>query len=283
MLAACVRHASFTRAAAELCLTPSAVSARIRSLEAELGVTLFERQGPKLTATEHAMRLAATVDDALGSIRSAVDSCRRVKRPVRVTCAPTFARWLLPRLASYHALADAEAIALDATPTLLPDDRFDIAIRSGNGGWSGVSATHLLADHGTPMLSPKLLHAGRPLSPRGLLDLPLIHDARWARWFDAAGVLGPEPSFARTRFATYELEAAAAVQGMGVALLSPVLYEDLLLSGALVAPFKRTVEGPASYWVLWREDAPTPHFVPWVQEALARRSPPARRRPSRRS
>src|SRR5262245_20574346 len=100
VLAACVRHGSFSRAARELCLTPSAVSLRIRTLEAQLGVALFERSGPRLTVTEHGRALAGTVDDAVAALRSALDRARGVRRALRVTCAPAFAlRWLAPRVA----------------------------------------------------------------------------------------------------------------------------------------------------------------------------------------
>ena len=273
VLAACVRHRSFSRAASELHLTPSAVSLRMRNLEAALGVELFVRHGPKLDVTEHGLLLAAKVDEAIATIQSAVDQCRRRQRALRVTCAPTFAtRWLIPRLAAYHALPDSQAITLDASDILLTPDRFDVAIRAGKGPWRGFATVELLADQGTPMLSPALAD-GASISAARLLELPLIPDTRWARWFELAGMPDAMPTFAATRFATYELEAIAAVKGVGVALLSPFLYDDLRAQGALIAPFEWTVHGPDSYWALWREDTPTPHFVRWIQQELAAQNP----------
>ena len=73
ILACCVRHKSFTGAAGELCLTPSAVSLRVRSLEEQLGATLFVRHGPKLAATDQALQLAGRIDEALSTIASALD------------------------------------------------------------------------------------------------------------------------------------------------------------------------------------------------------------------
>ncbi|HEY6985068.1 MAG TPA: LysR family transcriptional regulator [Rhodanobacteraceae bacterium] len=275
VLAACVRHRSFSRAASELCLTPSAVSLRMRNLEAALGVKLFVRHGPKLTVTEQGQLLATKVDDAIETIQSAVDQCRRRRRTLRVTCAPPFAtRWLIPRLAAYHALPDSPAIALDATDAVLAPDRFDVAIRGASGPWRGFSCAELLADQGTPMLSPALVPAGAPRSARDLLDFPLIPDGRWPKWFEIAGFPQAMPTFAATRFATYELDAIAAVKGVGVALLSPFLYGDLCAQGALIAPFEWSVRGPGSYWALWREHAPAPHFVRWIQQELARAQNP---------
>ncbi|MFO0583815.1 MAG: LysR family transcriptional regulator [Anaeromyxobacter sp.] len=131
VLATCVRHGSFSSAARELCLTPSAVSARIRTLEAQLGVPLFERRGPQLSATAQGRLLAGTVDEAVAAVRKAVDQARTLKRALRVTCAPAFAtRWLVPRLAAYQATPGAVPVALNATDAALPPDRFDVAIRS---------------------------------------------------------------------------------------------------------------------------------------------------------
>lgn len=270
VLAACVRHKSFSRAAKELCLTPSAVSLRMRSLESKLGVKLFVRHGPQLAVTDQGLYLAGKVDEAILTIQSALDHCARTKRTLRVTCAPTFAsRWLIPRLAAYHALPDSELIALDASDALFPANRFDVAIRSGIGPWPEFSTLELLPDQGTPMLSPTFVADGAPMSARRLLELPLIPDARWTRWFALAGLPDAMPTFSSTRFATYELEAIAAVKGVGVALLSPFLYRDLIAQGALMAPFEWTVDGPDRYWALWRQDAPAPHFVRWIQQELA--------------
>src|SRR5690242_10277456 len=131
VLAACVRHRNFSRAASELCLTPSAVSLRMRKLETQLGVTLFVRHGPQLAVTREGLLLAAKVDEAMSTIRDALDRCRTTARALRVTCAPAFAsRWLVPRLTAYHARDDAEPVALDVTETLLPPGEFDVAIRS---------------------------------------------------------------------------------------------------------------------------------------------------------
>jgi len=253
----------------------------MRNLEASLGVKLFVRHGPRLAITDQALALAEKVDEALATIQSALDQCRRIQPALRVTCAPTFAlRWLVPRIEAYNGLPDSQPIALSATEELLSPDQFDIAIRSGQGPWRGCSSVELLPDHGTPMLSPALA-AGAPMSPRRLLELPLIPDTRWMRWFELAGVPDATPKYVPTRFATYELEASAATKGIGVALLSPLLYGDLVANGALIAPFDHVVDGPARYWALWREAEAMPRFVHWMQREIARSSGLRKRRRNR--
>jgi LysR family glycine cleavage system transcriptional activator len=115
------------------------------------------------------------------------------------------------------------------------------------------------------MLSPQSLPRKGRFTVRDLLDLPLIPDPRWREWLTLAGQPDARPRFVSTRFPNYELEAQAAVQGVGAALLSPVLFGGLVTAGALVAPFRWVVEGPASYWLLWTEDVSASHFVGWIR------------------
>jgi LysR family transcriptional regulator, glycine cleavage system transcriptional activator len=269
VLVACLQHGSFSRAAMQIGLTPAAVSQRMRTLEAQIGVQLFRRHGPKLTATEHARVLGRKLEHAFSLVQAAVEDCRSLRRPLRVTCAPTFAaRWLVPRLAAYQRLPGAEEIVLDATQELLPAGAFDVAIRSGTGPWAPWRSLWLLPELGTPMLSPRSWPRsackGR-LAVRDLLELPWIPDPRWREWLALAGMPDARPRFVSTRFPNYELEAQAAVQGVGVALLSPVLFAGLVKEGALVAPFASVVEGPASYWLLFPEERAGSHFVRWIR------------------
>lgn len=270
VLAACVRHGNFSAAAAEIGITPTAVSQRMRALEAQLGVTLFSRHGPRLSTTDRARLLGGEIERALAILHTAVDACRDAPPPLRVTCAPTFAaRWLVPRLAVYHSRPGAEAIQLDVTQTILPPDRYDVAIRSGPVPPGEGAAIRLMPEQGTPMLSPALAPPDRPMTVADLLDLPLIPDPRWAAWFRLAGLDDAKPNFIATRFPDYLLEAQAAVQGQGVALLSPALFGGLCDDGSLVAPFAQVVEGPASYWLLWSQAAPEPDFVLWMKSLFS--------------
>lgn len=270
VLAACVRHGNFSRAAGELGITPAAVSQRMRALEAQIGVALFRRRGPLLIITDRARVLGRRLDHALGLMGAAVEECRRTRHPLRVTCAPTFAaRWLVPNLASYQAIPGADAIALDASQALSPPGSFDVAIRSATGPGSGYEAVRLLSEQGTPMLGPRWVSPGARLTVRKLLQIPLIPDPRWSEWFRLAGFANAKPRFVAARFPNYELEAQAALEGVGAALLSPVLFAQLTARGALVAPFSAVVEGPNSYWLLWTRESADTHFVGWMRAQFA--------------
>lgn len=267
VLAACTKHGNFSRAALELRVTPTAVSQRIRALEADLGVQLFIRHGPTLVTTDRAKALGQRIEQALLLLSAAVDECRTTKNPLRVTCAPTFAgRWLVPRLATYHALPGADPISLDNSQTLASEG-FDVAIRAGAGPWQGWNCAKLISDQRTPMLNPQWMP--KRSTAKALLKIPLIADSGWLSWFKIAGLANAKPKFVPTRYPNYELEAQAAVQGVGAALLSRILFADLLAEGVLVAPFEEVLEGAGDYWLLWRDEAADRHFVRWIKLQFA--------------
>lgn len=119
------------------------------------------------------------------------------------------------------------------------------------------------------MLSPKWVSPAGRLTLKKLLKLPLIPDPRWSEWFKLVGLANAKPRFVAARFPNYELEAQAALQGVGIALLSPALFGQLTARGALVAPFSPVVEGPNSYWLLWTRESADRHFVGWMKTQFA--------------
>lgn len=246
---ACARHANFTRAAAELGVTPTAVSLRVRDLEIELGVALFERRGPKVRPTAEGDALARRMSVILADVREAVDACRAVAASIRVTVLPTLAAlWLTPRLARYQARPGAARIRLDVSTEIRPSADFDVAIRSGSADWPLTKTTILFPTEGTPMLSPALGASSGIVSPADLTRLPLIADERWSRWFDEAGVgsVSQGASYG-VDYPTQELAATAVAGGAGVALLSPTVFAPMLADGRLIQPFSHVIRGPGAY------------------------------------
>ena len=272
VLETCVRHGNFTRAAREIGLTPAAVSLRMRNLEAELGSKLFTRSGPRLVATDAALRLANRVADALRDLRDAVENCRDRTESLRVTSVPSFAsRWLAPRLASYHALHGDAPIKVDASKALRTEDDFDIAIRTGSGQWSDFDITPLMPVESTPMLSPELAARVPLSSPADLGELPLLPHDDWPRWFREAGVAQPTLHYCADEYPTHELDALAAANGTGVALLSPTLYRTLIVEGKLVQPFAHVLRGPVWHYILVKRGdvrSEVQTFRSWLQSEI---------------
>lgn len=269
---ACARHMNFTRAASELGVTPTAVSLRIRDLEADLGRRLFRRTGPRLSLTDAGAQLARQMDEIMALIHAAVDECRGTPEPLRVAAAPTFAaRWLAPRLADYRA-HDSGPIKLQVSTTLEPASQFDAAIRSGRGDWPGLEVIASLPVEATPMLSPDLYASADLTSAEGLLGLPLLPDDRWARWFDDLGIDAARAQFRTVSYPTQELAAAAALEGAGVALLSPTLFGSLVREGKLLRPFLHVTRGPDAYHAVvhaGEQRPPVLRFCDWLRREMA--------------
>ena len=240
----CVRTGSFAGAADRLALTPAAVSLRIRSLEAELAQPLFARVGRGVVPTAAAVTLAGRVRLALDDIGIALEAFQATTMPLRVTAPPTFAaRWLAPRLSGYHA-AGGGAIELDISSDLRGSDAFDVAIRTGRGGWDGLIEYPLAPVDVTPMVSPTLLGGRTLATPEDLQDFELLPHPDWGKWFARAE--RPMPGglrFTPVDFSIFELIANAAVGGLGVGLLSPTLFRPLRRQRIAGCPACHRAEG----------------------------------------
>jgi LysR family glycine cleavage system transcriptional activator len=273
----CVSTGSFAGAADRLALTPAAVSLRIRSLETELGQPLFTRIGRGVVPTPGAVTLAGRIRQGLDGISEALDAFQAATVPLRVTVPPTFAsRWLAPRLADYRAPSGA-AIELDISSDLRDPSAFDVAIRTGRGGWDGLDEYPLMPVDVTPMLAPSVLGDRTLAQPEDLAAFDLLPHPDWGKWFTRAE--RPMPGnlrFAGVDYSIFELIANAAVSGLGVALLSPTLFRPLLEAGQLVAPLDTVLKGPDWYFALIREgdQRPCPRgFCDWLREESRRPAP----------
>jgi LysR family glycine cleavage system transcriptional activator len=266
----CVSVGSFAGAADRLALTPAAVSLRIRTLEAELGQALFTRVGRRVVPTPSAVTLASRVRQGLDGINDAVEEFQSAAAPLRVTVPPTFAsRWLAPRLSGFRAPGGA-AIELDISSDVRDPTAFDVAIRTGRGGWDGLDEYPLTPVDVTPMVAPSVLGSRTLAEPEDLAKFDLLPHPDWGKWFARAE--RPMPGnlrFATVDYSIFELIANAAVSGAGVALLSPTLFRPLLDAGLLVAPLATVLKGPDWYFALIREgdQRPAPkRFCDWLRQ-----------------
>jgi LysR family transcriptional regulator, glycine cleavage system transcriptional activator len=165
---AAARHLSFRKAAAELGVTPAAISHQIRLLERYCGRALFRRRPRPLSLTEAGARLFPAIRDGLEAFATAIAAKRREgnKRPLRVTTTNAFAsRWLVPRLPRWRKVrpdAPLDVIGTDSVLDLHAGDA-DLAIRYARSSPRDVIAEEFLSDAFWPMCSPELLSSGEPL------------------------------------------------------------------------------------------------------------------------
>jgi LysR family glycine cleavage system transcriptional activator len=258
---AAARLLSFTRAADELGVTPAAVSYRMRELEDQLAIKLFQRTSRVVELTEAGRVLLTGVGEALDGIGRTVARLRSTENRAQLTAttSPSFAsKWLVPRLHRFLERYPDADVRIDVSDRLvdIANEEVDMGVRFGKGQYPGLRADRLFDEIIFPVCSPKLLTGRRPLKqPRDLRHHTLIHvewQAQWATWPEwrmwllAAGLRDLDPQRG-LHFTQTALALQAAIDGQGVALSESTLVADDLASGRLVRPFEMSIKGPAEF------------------------------------
>jgi LysR family glycine cleavage system transcriptional activator len=261
---ATARHLSIVKAAAELNVTPAAVSHQIRVLEEQLCVTLFKRGGRTLLLTAAGQACWPGISEAFDKLASAVGEIDTlgVGGVLSVSLPPSFAaKWLLPRLDRFQARHPDIDVRVSASMNLVDfsNEHVDLAVRYGTGRYPDLVVEHLLTETVVPVCSRRLLKGKHPLTkPAALRFHTLLHDdspdgdiscPSWAMWLKAAGV--PDVDAARgPRFNQASLAIEAAILGRGVALAKAALAADDLAAGRLVQPFEVSSPVDFGYYVV---------------------------------
>jgi LysR family glycine cleavage system transcriptional activator len=275
------RHLSFKEAAAELYVTPAAVSHQIKALEDYLGFPLFRRLTRALELTNEAHLMLPKLREGFASLAAAIAHVREASGHGRLTviAPPSFTtRWLMPKLSRFTAahqdmelhlassvqmIDDSEAAA--AGVVARPDAAEDapgVTIRFGSGRYPGMQVDRLFRPYYVPVCSPRLLAGDLQLhTPWDLRFHTLIHDdsipdraerPRWETWLQTAKVEGVD--FSRgPHFSDASLALQAAIDGLGVALGLRPLVDDDVAEGRLAVPFDLPVPTNYAFYLLAEE------------------------------
>lgn len=290
---AAARHQSYTRAAQELALTQGAVSRQIGALEAFVGVALFQRTRHGVALTERGAEYALQVAGRLQGLEQdtlEVMAGQGRGGSLQLAAVPTFAtRWLIPRLPALAALHPELTVHIETRtrPFLFADTAFDAALYAGTAeqvaNWAGTRATRLLDEQMVPVCSPALA-AGlgqlaprsprsplSPLTPQAIATLPLLQQSTrpsaWRQWFDAAGVAAPM-ALSGPRYELFSMTAAAAAQGLGLALVPRLLVEPELARGELMVACAQVLPGDRAYYLVQPERAEERPALGWFKAWL---------------
>ena len=244
---AAARHMSFALAAAELHVTPAALSFQIKSLEEHLGAPLFRRLNRAVELTEAGRALASSALDGFQTLAAGWRAAQRLQdhQTLTVTAGPAFtAKWLAPRLFDFAQAHPEIELRFSASLRIMDFNRdsVDVAIRFGLGNDPGLYALPLAHEWVLPVMTPEM--AQRYPTPESLAQAVLIVDESinfleppidWRAWFRAMNVdvtpnVGP-------RFSQADHAIDAALAGVGVALGRRALVIKDLADGRLVAPY----------------------------------------------
>jgi DNA-binding transcriptional LysR family regulator len=273
---ALARLRSVTLAAEELCVTPSAVSHRVKQLEQIIGTKLFGRADFSLT-TEGSEYLAH-VRDGLASLEKFPSSAIAPgKRKLRLAVTPTFARSLLiPKLRQFTDAYPEIDLTLQVSIPLLDvvAEDADLIVRFGAGRYADLEYVCLTKDEVTPMASPTFVREHGPFeTTNDLQHLPLLRSPLepWRTWFAAHDLDWPEP-MEGSQFNDIGLMCDGAAAGMGVGLVRLKLGAPWLETGSLVRLFERNVPSPHAHYLCWRTGAmdrwEVAAFAEWLKKAV---------------
>jgi LysR family glycine cleavage system transcriptional activator len=281
---AAARSLSFQAAAAQLFVTPAAVSHQVKHLEAYLGVKLFHRHHRSVELTDEGKALAASLGELFGQLDLALDrAIAPAAADLRISTMESFAaKWLAPRLHRFHRDWPDLRVRIDTGDehTDFTRDGIDVAIRYGPGGYSGAVAERLMDASVFPVCAPSLAEDARQrlTKPDDLRHFTLLHDqsavARpgvpdWSAWLKATGATQVDATRGPV-FASIYLAQEAAAAGHGIALgIAPLVEEDLQ-RGRLIKPFQHALDNAYGFWVVRRRgderNAPIDAFCQWLRE-----------------
>ncbi len=273
---AAARHGSFTKAAAELCITQGAVSQQVKQLEDWLRRPLFLRTPRALVPTPEGKWLAVVLRESFDAIESTLAQMRQPAEAATATlsCSPSFAMsWLTPRLGDFFRQHPhtglrvfGEFHTLDRTRMVR--DGVEAAVRFDLGGYRDLNATVFLDEWLIPVASPEFLARHPPITtPEDLHGDWLLHDGsawdgadtyeEWQHWFAQRGAT-PPPWAGGQQFNLSQLALGAAL-----------VLQDVK-AGRLVPLLGRSVPSRAAYsFVTTTHPSPAMELVrEWlVQEA----------------
>ena len=273
---ALARLRSVTQSAEELCVTPSAVSHRVKQLEQIIGTKLFGRADFSLTTD--GSEYLAHVRDGLATLQKFPgQSANASKRKLRLAVTPTFARSILiPRLRQFTEAYPEIDVTLQVSIPLLDvvAEDADLMVRFGTGRYADVEHLCLMKDAVTPLASPAYVREHGPfvvaqdIEGEALLRSPLDP---WRTWFVAHQLDWPEP-VGGSQFNDIGLMCDAAAAGMGIGLVRLKLGAPWLESGALVRLYERSVPSPHAHYLCWRtgtmERWECAAFAEWLKKSI---------------
>ncbi len=278
---ASARNASFTRAAQELCVTQGAVSRHVGALEDWLKIKLFKRERYGIELTAQGNVYFRTIKNALDQIEYGTQQLRQSpdENRLRIKLPPTFAiRWLVPRLARFHARHPGIDVQITTSHQRADFDRedVDVSIHSEahppSDAVSGSRYLYLFGETLLPVCAPGLLEREPPLLAPGdlahhVLLCSMNRPLDWPTWLAAAGVEQIDGN-SGLKFENAALAYQAATDQLGVMVAQLAFVNDDLASGRLVAPLGLRVATWGAYYLAYPTDAPKPAriqmFEDWI-------------------
>ncbi|MEO8544060.1 MAG: LysR substrate-binding domain-containing protein [Burkholderiaceae bacterium] len=259
---AAARYGNFKKAAEDLCLSASAISHQVRSLEEFLGLKLFNRDSGKPVLTTSGMAYLESINDVFDRLDAATNrlAVRGDRRELVINVSPSLLScWLLARLPTYKASnPDVDIKFLGSyQPLEFGAGDIDMAIRYGSGEWQGVRSVFLMHDELFLVTSPEMAKRLPPLDRiEELKEFTFIYCAQhldeWQQWAGMAS-FPIDKIKSRLEFESRSLVLEAVAGGLGIAIGRMPSALTFLESGKICAPYPLRLRTQAAYYLVYPE------------------------------
>ena len=283
---AAARNVSFSEAGKELNVTRVAVSRQVRQLEETLGIKLFIRGRSNVELTRAGRRLARVVSGGFQAIAEEIKSIENTSDERLITISTSVGvstYWLMPTIGRYREIDPTVDFRLLVSYDLvnLVQSGVDIALRYGEGDWSGAQSQLLQRQMIAPVCSHKFLAKHGPfdtledLLSVSLLEFESAHDpsSSWPNYFRDMGVaMSGSPRM--SSYDSYINFVQAVLDGQGIGLLGPPLMQSFLESGVLVQAVEAPLLPQKGYYLCQPTGVTAPdavrEFYHWIQGELGK-------------
>ncbi|AVJ27421.1 LysR substrate-binding domain-containing protein [Achromobacter spanius] len=276
---AAARLRSFKLAAAELSVTPTAVSHQVKALERHVGCALFDRVPRGVRLTDKGARLFAGVHGALLDVAQTLDALRPAPESGALTVSTTHsfaALWLVPRLGRFHAACPQYQLRLDTSPDpvdLLQDASVDVAIRYSRQRYPALHAACALPEwfgvYGAPSQVARAGRRAPALVTVRWRDSDL-YEQGWQAWCEAAALPAWRRPAAQHAYTEEHYAMQAAIAGQGLVLASSVMVSDSVAAGTLVPYLPEVRVAGSVYTALCapgrERHPPVKAFLSWLRK-----------------
>jgi len=274
------RTENFSKAAAELFITQSAVSKQIRILEENLNAQLFSRDSGSVQLTPKGKQMLAVVVRALDSLEDAAQKfySEKHQESLTINITPSMsAYWMFERVESFSKRFPDIALYIDSDDSELDwaKTSADLAIRVMPRTGKQSSAELLIAESLVLVAAPSVLKKQKIETLDDILKYKLIsNNSRENLWENFFRKFNLETVMLDTRFGCQHthMTVNAALQGFGLALAPRLLCEKFLKNGQLLNPLEIEVDSGRGYYLQApshkKNERKVRLFHEWIQTQL---------------
>ena len=281
------RHCSFSLAAEELSLTPSAISHRINTLESELGILLFKRSHRKIELTKEGERIYIAVKSSFSSLNQEILEVKsnEISGELTVYSRPSFAQcWLVTRIAGFQKQYPAISLnILTGNENInFHGHGIDVAIYFDEKQPSKLYCQDIMTETIVPVCSPEYAEEFDLIGKiNNLSQCTLLHDNQawgydsntdeWALWANNFNI-NCLASSTSIRFDRSDLAVIAAMNNAGVAMGRESLISNQIKRGELIKPFlDKKILCPQRYYVATlpnNKNTKIELFIEWLKNEV---------------